>query len=469
MDKPRRLVAFSALGLWIAFASGCKELEVRLPEIARPQGPLSLAATVDLALRNSPDLLQAQSRLERARVAVDLAVSDYWPVLQIIEGYTRADKPSQAFGAILDQRRFESSLDFNDPGATSNWRTGIGGSITIYDGGRRRARTRARRAEALATEAALSVVRDDIAFETARAFFSVHQAREIQRAAEKAVAAWEARERLADARAAQGAARREDVLTARAAVAEARGAIVTTRSAAESALAALRLLLALPQTDSVELVAPEESALDPVPALASLLDLARGRRVELVEAAARFEAARARAQEAAAGYLPEITLFGSFGFDDRDPFDLNHANWSWGVGVIESLFDAIKAPHHVKRALADLAAAAAAARKAQIEVEHDVNEALLDVNGADARHAIALEIVAHAQEALRAAASRLDAGAATPTSVIEAELKLVQARSWLQTVSWSRVLARIALDHAIGRAAPRASVAKAPANPRTSP
>src|SRR5690606_18555447 len=158
------LAIVGAIGIAV---SSCAPVEFRLAEPIRPDEPLSLDEAVGLAIRNNPDIFAAEERVTAARAAIDEAHSYYWPVLAIVERFTQTDTPSQAFASILDQRRFSNTLDFNDPGVTPNFRTGLTGSITLFDGGRRRARALAAQASALSAEARAEIVRRDIALEVA--------------------------------------------------------------------------------------------------------------------------------------------------------------------------------------------------------------------------------------------------------------------------------------------------------------
>jgi outer membrane protein TolC len=429
---------------------GCSGKEPLLPEPRKPEGPLSLDAAVALALENNPDLLAAGERVAAARAAVDEAASQYWPVLRFIESFTQINQPSRAFGSILDQRDFDASVDFNDPGITPSWQTGLTGSITLYDGGRRRARVLAREAEAESAAAAAERTRHDIAYEVARSFYLLHKAREAAAAQERSISTLTAHVRIAEARVAEGAARRSEALAVGVRLAETREAAVVARSSAARAEAGLKILLGLRWNDPLVLESPGPFAPGPPEDSGALFGRAAARRPELLEAAAAARGAMARVKEATAGYLPEVTLLGSMGWDDNNPFDLRHVNWTWGVTFLESLINAFRAPIHVREALAALKAAAAAARSAQLRVELDVQNALLDAEEAAARQETASQAQALAEESLRLVEAEYQQGAANVTRLLDAELALTQARTRLSAATHDRALAAVAIAHAAG-------------------
>lgn len=445
--RRRTLVAFSAT---ILAAAGCAGPQYVPPEIERPSGPLTLEGAIELCFRNNPDLRAAEERVAVARGAIDEAVSSYWPVLQFVESFTMVDRPSNAFAFKLDQRRFSLTSDLPDPGITTDWRTGFSASFTLYDGGRRRARLQASVAEAQSAAAEAERVRRDLALEVARAYYTILKARETAADQEKSLKTLSEHLRLTEARQAAGAARLSDVLAVRVRLAETREAKIAASNASERALAGLHVLLGLEISEQIELANPPPLEEKPREEMAALLERAKRGRLELVRAAKDVEAAEARLREAVASYYPDITLFGNFGFDHKNPAHFEYGNWSWGATFVKDIFDALRAPIRVRQAAAARDAAHARARKTLLEVQLDVKNALLDLEEADARFEVATQAVELAEESLRLVEAEYREGAATITRLLDAELALTQARTRLNAATHDRALSRIALAHAVG-------------------
>jgi len=449
MEKKNRSPIGIGFLLCLLASGGCSIPEFIPPRVEKPRGPLSLEAAVDLAIRNNPDITAAAERLAAAQGAIDEAYSNYWPVLQLVESFTQTDRPSRAFGNILDQGNFDNSINFNDPGVTNNFRSGIGGSITLYDGGRRRSRVLARLAEAQSLQASLETVSRDIAYEVARAYFMIFKARETSNAQEKSIQTLGAHLRITQARLDEGAVRRSDVLAVQVRLAETREAAIIARNSAIRAEAGIRVLMGLSVEDDLQLLPPTESDIPPRPELGDLIQSSRENRPEIRRAQKEFDAALARVKEAHAGYFPEITIFGEFGFDSKD-HSFNSSNWFWGVGLIYNIFDALRTPIRVRQAMNNLASVHAMGRKTVLQVELDVRNSLLDAEEADARHEVATQAVELAQESLRLVEAEYREGTATITRLLESELALTQARTRLSTATYDRVLSRIAMEHATG-------------------
>jgi outer membrane protein len=435
--------------LAVLLSFGCAAPPYVPPEPVKPTAPLSLEAAVDLAIRNNPDVQAAAQRVQAASAAIFEAWSYYWPVLQAMERITQTDQPSRAFGSILDQRRFDNGLNFNDPGVTTNFRAGITGSITLYDAGRRRARVLQAQAGAESAAASGEAVRRDIALETAKAFFLIFKAREASATQEQSIGTLETHLRITEARLDLGAVLRSDVLAVQVRLAETREAAIVARNAALRAESGLRILLGLEIADPLALVPPATPDLGPRPDLGLTVARARRSRPEILRAGSDVMVAEAKVKEVYAGYFPEVTVFGDFGFDSRHP-SLNHSNWFWGVSFIESIFDAFRAPARVRQAMANLAAVHAAGRKVVLEVEHEVRNSLLDAEEADSRADVAGQALALAEESLRLVEAEYQGGKASITRLLETELALTHARTRRSAAAYDRALSRIAIAHATG-------------------
>lgn len=93
----------------------------------------TLERSLDYALANNPDARIAQQRIAAAQAGLEQANSAFWPKLQVQSSYTRTDNPMLAFGSILNQRSYSSSLNFNAIPSRANLPrplSGVGGQVT---------------------------------------------------------------------------------------------------------------------------------------------------------------------------------------------------------------------------------------------------------------------------------------------------------------------------------------------------
>ena len=76
--------------------------------------PWTLERALQQALAANPDARLAQQRIAAAQAGLEQANAAFWPRVQFQSSYTGSDNPMLAFGSILNQRAYSSSLNFND-------------------------------------------------------------------------------------------------------------------------------------------------------------------------------------------------------------------------------------------------------------------------------------------------------------------------------------------------------------------
>ena len=448
---PRGAVLLACAALW-----ACADHDVRPEPVERPHGPLALQEAIELALRNNPDARLARLAVLRSAALVDEASSAFWPELTVSDAFTRTDVPSRAFSHLLDQGGFTPSIDFNDPGPTSNFHAGIGARATLYDGGRRRAQLTRGEASLGAAVAADEAARGVIALEAARAWTAVHETAAVAQTAARASEVLERLLELARAEREAGAALPVEVRRLEVLLAETRRQEETARQAEARARAGLGVLLGLGVEERLELQEPgpaasgeagaEEAAL---PELPELLARARAGRAELVRAEREVEAAAAGLRAAEAGWLPRLGLSAEVGWDDADGA-LSRRHWLLGADVASLLTDAARTPSRSRRAAAELLAAHEAGRKVLLEVELEVQGAWLDLREARRRLDVAVAERAHAEQRLARAEAEHAAGAGRSSDLLEARLDEVRGRSAERVAHLRHELALLGVAHAVG-------------------
>ncbi len=284
------------LGLWLALSLAANAAE-----------PWTLERALDYALAHNPDARIAQQRIAAAQAGLEQANSTFWPRLQFQSGYTRTDNPMMAFGSILNQRSYSSSLNFNDvPGVDDLNARGMV-TVPLYAGGRNVAGRQAAKANTEAAKQESAAVRNALGFEVSRAFYTVLKTRQFILAAEAAVNSFEANLVVAGKRLEGGTLLKSDVLDIEVRLAQAREDLVRARNASTLAQRALRNLLGIEEGEFVVAdTAPAVSAPDPG-------DFSQ--RPELAAARERERAAQAQVGGSKSGYLPRVSAFGSVDYD----------------------------------------------------------------------------------------------------------------------------------------------------------
>ena len=413
---------------------------------------MSLEEAVGIALRDNPDARVAAERIGEAEARLGEATSAFYPRVDGRIGFARTDNPALAFSMILNQRRFNSNLDFNDPGATQNVRPELVGAWPIFRGGQDYLR---RQAAALGVEAARLerlAVRNALTEAVSAAYYALVAAPQYQAAAQASVRAVGAALQQTRTRHQAGTALRADVLSLEARLAEARAAELRAGNAVALARTGLRTLLALPADHELEIGASVDAGGPPLPAeLDEALARAETGRPELAAATRQVTMRERELGAERAAWLPKIDLVGGYA-NDSDNFQLTHENDSWlfGAAAEINVFDGFRIREKVRAAEHQLAAAREVERRTRLEIAREAEDAFLSYGEARQRAAVGDAGLSAADAALGLVEEQYAAGAASVTRYLEAEAARAAARSRAVAARYDERRAAAALQKAIG-------------------
>ncbi len=399
--------------------------------VGLPQEQLTLDDAIAVALDANPDVQAAAARIVEAEAMVGEATAAFYPQIGARLGYARTDNPAQAFGMILNQRRFTFDLDFNNPGATQNVRPEVVGVLSLFNGGKD---YHHRAATVLGVQAAKlerRALRNALTDAVIAAYYALVVAPEQVATARASIEAVSSA--LAQTRALfeAGSALKSDVLSLEVRLAEAREAELRAENGVELSRAGLRALLALPPEAPVVVVPLLDVAPPELPAtFAAALAQATAQRAELAAAARQVAMREHEVKSEQAAYLPRLGAVGTFGNDSRD-FELSNRRDSWAFGVAAEidLFSGFRTRQRVRAAEQRVAAARQAERAARLAVERDVRTAFLAYGEAAQRVEVSRTAVVSAEDALRLVHVQYGAGTVTITRYLEAEAARTGARS----------------------------------------
>ena len=403
----KRLPGFLALSLLCSLAVGAAE-------------PWTLERALDYALSHNPDARLAQQRIMAAQAGLEQADSAFWPHLQFQSSYTRTDNPMMVFGSILNQRAYNSSLNFNDVPNVDD--LNVRGLVTVplYAGGKIMAGREAAKANTQAAKQTSAAVRNELGFEVVRAFQTILKTRQFINATEAAVTAFEGNQAAAKKRLDGGTLLKSDELDIEVRLTQAREDLVRARNANTLAVLTLRNLLGIESEDfSVVEVAPVAT----VPIGGDF-----SHRPELAAASERESAARAEIKGAKSGYQPRVSAFGSLDHDSGWVTGGDGNSYSAGVMLQWDLWDGFSSRAKTREAKANLESASEEKRKLRLALDFEVEQARLNLQAANERLAVTEKSVEQAEESAKLTRNRFEQGMAISTQLIDAESALVAAR-----------------------------------------
>jgi outer membrane protein len=404
--------------------------------------PWTLERAIPFALENSPDARVAEYRIHAARAGLEQARSAFWPQVQIRSSYIRTDNPMQVFGAALSQQSFDPALDFNNVPDADH--LNVHGLVTVplYAGGRITSEQRSARAQSEAARLQAEAVRNALAFEVSRAFYTIRKTREFIRATQAAVDAFLASLGIANHRLEAGTLLKHEVLDVEVRLAQAREDLARARNAHALALRAFRNLLGL-ESESIE-ISETGSTLQLPP------DDVPAQRLELLAARRQTLAAEADVRRARSGRLPQVQAFGRYDYDHGWKFDGSGDSYTVGLQAQWDIWNGHRTRGQIKEAQAHLNTAQELERRWLLALDLEFEQARLSLEETSERLAVTRQSVDQADESAALTRARFDQGLALASQIIDAEAALTGARVRRAEAEADHQIAIAALRKALG-------------------
>jgi outer membrane protein TolC len=416
-----------------------------------PAGALTLADALNLAEARNGLIAQARRDLEATAGVVLQTRAVVLPRVQATGGFR-----------ALEDRRVEEAPGGIAYGQTETWDAGVRLVQSVYEGGRLASAVRsARLQQALALDQFQTVLLDTLTA-VRTAYYDTLLAREQIGVQEASVELLE-RELLDNERRFQaGTVPRFNVLRAEVELANARPRLSRARNAWRIAKTELARLLGFQVANDVVENIPLELAgrLEPDDHEVRLEDALNRALEHRSELAALRKAEQLRGEgvrQARAGHLPSIQGYGGYGGQRAtlgDDFTDAVHGWEAGVQATWNLWDGRLTRGRVAeaRALQDRAAEELTEFTRQVTVE--VRTAYSTFLEAREVLEATRKVIEQAEEALRLARARADAGSGTQLDVLSAQTALTEARTTQNEAAHACLVARARLERAIGLPAP---------------
>lgn len=406
-----------------------------MPRTAPAPGQvLSLPDAIALALRQHPTLRSAEEGRTAAGARIPQAQSAYYPQVDWITSAGR----SQSFSSSADRAIQRNSIS-----------TALEGRQLLYDFGKTGALVDEARAGFRLSEGELERIRELVVLNVRQTYYQLLQARRLVAVADAGVARAELNLRSARGFFDVGTKPKSDVTRAEVDVANFRVAQIRARNNIRLAETNLAIALGLEATTPIEvqdILAFEPVAVDAQLLLTEALD----NRPELSQARARLDAARAQLGGARARYFPDLNLTGSAGASAPDDPPL-HETWSIAATLSWNLFEGFFTTHRVRETQALVEAARANYDTFELQVRLEVEQAYIALVEAAERIAATEKAVESAQENLRLAQGRYDAGVGTILDLTDAQLALITAEAEQVRALTDHKVGQAVLDRAVGR------------------
>jgi outer membrane protein len=407
-------------------------------QAAIPSATLTLAQAKEYALRNNPRIKSADFTTGATASVVKEARAAYFPTVSAV-----------ATGVDAEHSTILAAGNIQTSSLYTRFASGIAVSQLVTDFGRTSSLTKSADLRRQAQSSRGQAVREQVILQIAQAYFQALGGEAARTAAQAAVTNREATLRQIRALAENSMRSTLDVRFAEVALSQAQLDLYQADNLASEAQADLSAAMGLDHAETFTLTdeqSPAALTADP----ASLIHDAQMKRPELVSLTLTRDAARRYAQAEGRLKLPAVSLLGVAGAipagDPRLPDKYSAAGVNINIPILNGgLFSA-------RHAEAEQRAAAAEndVQALSVQIAREVRVAWLEANTAARRMDVTTRLAAEANEALRLAQTRYDAGLGSIVELSQAQFNQTSAEIQNATARYDYLSRRVALDYATG-------------------
>lgn len=406
--------------------------------------PISLQQAVELAQRNNRALEVARLQLEQAQAQLREARAALYPTVDL-QGVAQGQQSPQGELQAEARRQLGLSTEGVDDRSVSLSGT-IEANYSLLNGGRRNAQIRAAQEALRNAQLQVEALSEQTRLDVANAYYDLQQADEQVRIAESAVR--NAQQSLRDAIALEqaGLGTRFDTLRAQVQLANQNQLLVTNRALQQVNRRQLAQILSLPQSTNIVAADPVEIAGLWNLTLEESIVRAFQNRAELQQQLAQRNIAQEQRRVALSTRRPQVDLFANYNVLEVFNDGLGLADgYSVGARLRWNLFDGGAARARAAQRQSDIDIAETQFANQRNQIRFQVEQAFYNLSANFQNIQTARLAVTQADEALRLARLRFQAGVGTQTEVIDAENDLTEAQGNLvrAVIDYNRSLATL--------------------------
>lgn len=407
---------------------------VELPVVEAPEGvpntPLTATEAAQIALLRQPSLTVVKMNVLSSQSRVQQMKAGLYPDVTLTGGYS------------------DQVVSASDRGGGSDgFSTGANLRQLLFDYHRTREQVRQAAAQQRSSEANLTKAQSDLVLQVKQAYYTYVQNQRLVSVNEANLRNRQQHLAQARARLNAGVGLPIDVVRAETAVNDAIFNLNLARNTAAVSRCNLAQLMGLDPRTPIQVGDADEPAVQ-TDDLNALVEIALKQRPEMAQAQANLQANECGVNIAKTANAP--SLVGTVGWGLRGSgFPPQDNTLTIGLAIQWSALDGGLTKGKIKEAQANLEAARAQLDGMALTIATDVAQAYLNVKTAEQRLITTEATVANAQEALRLAQGRYDAGLGTFLDVLDAQAALVTAQTNRVNAQSAMNQARAALAHAL--------------------
>lgn len=409
-------------------------------QIQRTQ-PITLQQALELARRNNRELEVAKLTLERAQSALQEALAGDFPTAGVVADFTRSDSAQTKLSNVR-----QGQILGNQDTVSRSFNGALQLSYDLYTSGRGSATIRAAEKQIRFQELDVERLSEQLRLNVTRAYYDLQQADAQVEISQAAVT--DAARSLRDAQLLEqaGLGTQFDVLQAQVSLAGANQDLTSAISQQRISRRQIVRLLSLAQPVEVSAADPIETAGDWELSLEQSIILAYKNRAELEQQLVQRDISEQQRRIALAAVRPQVSLSASYNILGVLDDDLGPASgFTLGARLQWNFFDGGAARSRAQQERTNIAIAETRFADQRNQVRFDVEQAFFDLNANKENIQTASFALTQAQESLRLARLRFQAGVGTQADVITQQTELTRARGRRLTaiLDYNRALAAL--------------------------
>ncbi|XHX78261.1 MAG: TolC family protein [Stenomitos frigidus ULC029] len=401
------------------------------PEEVRLRGiqPITLQQAIELAQRNNRSLQVSRLQLERSRASLRQSQAANFPTLSAQTSLNRAQSANGGGGQNNALSQLLGIDNSNDGSAVNNtFSASATLSYDIFTSGRRPATIRAAERQLRSDELQVEINQEQLRFDVAGDYYNLQQNDEAVRIQQASVRNNEASLRDTQALERAGLGTRFDVLQSQVQLANARQNL--TNASAQQQISRRQLAQRLSISPAIDLAAadPVDVAGEWNLSLEESIVLALKNRAELEQQLVQREQAQQQRRAALAALGPNVTAQAQYSLSDNLGDNTRIGDgYAFQLGANWTLYDGGAAVAQARQAEANIAIAEETFADQSNQVRFAVEQGYANLLSNFENIGTTTQALGQAQEALRLARLRFQAGVGTSTDVINAENALTNA------------------------------------------
>lgn len=420
---------------------------------AQSKLPLTVEKAIQLGLENSKALHLSQMKVQYADARAGETNAARLPSLKFGGGYTRlSDVPAFNIGPFPPLLTTPISVA---PAVLNNYSMKLSMTQPLFTGFRMDALSRAADYTAEAQNFEYSKDKSDLIYNVRVAYWSLYKAIQIKKVVDENVEQVKAHLKDVQSMMVQGMTTNNDVLKVQVQLSDVQLKQIDANNGVRLAMIGLNNTIGIPLSTDIGLESNVVHQPKEYGDLNKLIEQAMERRPELKAMDSRVQAGEAGVTAARSGWFPQIYLSGNYYYSRPNQRifptqDIFKDTWDVSVGVSLDIWNWGTTVHQTDQAQAQLAQAKDALGQIQDGITLDLTQSYLNIQQARERIGVADQGVKQAEENYRVTNKRFNAGLASTSDMIDAEVALLLAKTNQTNALVDYQLAQARIEKSIG-------------------